>query len=549
MSLSSRSQIPREERQTSPLKQPPRRFSLSPTKRVSERPPSPLKEPPRRPPRKYSFASPTKPSLARGNSDLLQRPKSPGPPDVNGRADMLARGKQARAFILGDKTRDSRAAREDNGRTKGETAAEAQIPSPVPRQDTTPRTQRTKALATNTEMDEEEEDLPATPSQKTAEEQYTARPGLFSSPSKRPPRLKKTLGQSSLQKDLSSVEHTGPDVTLDEPLEDAENETRPEGPGKQQPPDPIIEEKKREKARLVKELKELEEQVLRCTKEIPKHRADLSSSATTREERETLINLVNSLDSSEDDAEESHQPISTLLSSFLPCSTRHIAPPKPISQAPIASHRPLELDDPLPYLQMFTPFKFTTTLSLPRDHNPHSNRVHQNHVIDVTGPQSLLTAQLTLTIDTLTNTILDLNLTHISHWAERELGAFIRAKAVSRDLGNACWAMDSYWGLARKRAEYWRRCEVAFAHLIPGRMRSDTGNVEVVGRGELEKKISRKELNRHLGGDVLVLEDRHVVLKISWKISFDWTGEAASSVGVVAVVPRVCKCALFFVRL
>ena len=466
---------------------------------------------------------------------------------------MLARGKEARAFILGEKARDSQAGGESITRDRDEAVAGAQLPpAPVPRQSITPRAQRTKAHVPSTEAeleaDENEEaaDLPTTPSQRTAEEQYTPRPGLFSSPSKRPPRLKKTPTQSSLHKEPFSVEQTEPGVTLNEPPQNIEDDAQSKKQGKQQPPDPMVEEKKREKARLEKELQHLEEQVSRFTKAISKHQIETSSSLSSREERETLVNLINSLDDSEKETEQSYQPISTLLSSFLPFSTRRIAPPEPTSQKQVPSHRPLELDDPLPYLQMFTSFTFSTKLSIPHGQNPHSNRVHQKHVIDVTGPQSLLTAQLAITIDTLTNTILDLKLIHISHWAERELGAFVRAKALSQDLGNACWAVDSYWTLAKKRAEYWHRCKVAFPHLIPGRGRDNTERVDKTGRVEPGKPLSRKELNRNLGEDVLVLEDKHVVLSISWKISFDWTGEAESDIGVVSAVPRVCKCAICF---
>lgn len=48
-------------------------------------------------------------------------------------------------------------------------------------------------------------------------------------------------------------------------------------------------------------------------------------------------------------------------------------------------------------------------------------------------------------------------------------------------------------------------------------------------------------MNRHLGRDTLVLQDAHVVLKLSWRIGFDWTGEAESNVAVEPAFPRVCK--------
>ncbi|KAF1968811.1 hypothetical protein BU23DRAFT_601951 [Bimuria novae-zelandiae CBS 107.79] len=543
MSFSSRSYVTAENRQTSPLKEPPRRFPVSPTKGATDRHSSPLKEPPRKPPRRPSFASPTKASLARGYPDLLQRPSFSGLPEPNGRTDIFARGKQARAFILGDKDGASQAAPSAMQEPGEETAAGASSPHPPrPQPNTTPRAERTRPRKNPKSAGiglDEETDLPATPSQRETDEQYTPRPGLFSSPSKRPPRLKGSVKQSPLQKKAPAVQRDTSEVPLDEPILDADRQVQQEN---RHPPDAATEEKKQEKARLTKELKALEKQVSRCVEEIAKVQAQPATYVASPEERQSLIALITELCKSDEESEEDKpQPISALLSSFLPFSTRRLPPPKPEgTHNPIASHKSLDLDDPLPYLQMFTSFKFSTRSALPRGQNPlTSRRVHQKHVIDITGPQTLLTASIAITIDTLTSTILDLKLVNLSHWADRELGAFIRAKG--QDLGNACWAIGSYWELAKKRAEYWQRCEVAFAHLIPGRSHQHTENINVQSRAGSGKGFSRKDLNRHLGRDVLVLEDRHVVLRITWTIGFDWTGEAESEVRVVPAVPRVWR--------
>lgn len=352
------------------------------------------------------------------------------------------------------------------------------------------------------------------------------------------------MKHSPLPKAPLAVQQDLSDPPLDEPIQSDEEIDQQVQNEKSQPPDLAIEEKKREKARLMKELKVLEEQVSQCTEVISKIQTQPPTYVASKEERESLINLINNLCGPSEAAEEDEAPpISVLLSSFLPFSTRRLPPPKTgPEQSPIASHRPLELDDPLPYLQMFTSFKITTRINLPRGQKPtSSNRVHQKHIIDLIGPQALLTAQITNTIDTLTNTFIDVELLQLSHWADRELGAFVRARAKERDLGNACWAIGSYWEIAKKRAEYWHKCENAFGHLIPGKMSDDTENVDLRKVKKNKKAISRKELNMHLGRDVLVLEDKHVLLQIRWKIVFDWTGEAGSQVDVVPAVPRVCK--------
>lgn len=216
--------------------------------------------------------------------------------------------------------------------------------------------------------------------------------------------------------------------------------------------------------------------------------------------------------------------------------------PRPRSQrqeAPIPSHRPVDLADPLPYLEMFTSLRVSTQLSPARSKvSPSSQRVQQKHTISIVGPQKLLTAQVSAIIDTLASEISEMQVLRLSPWAQRELGAFIHEKSKARDLGNACWAIESYWGLAQKRAQYWHKIESAFARLIAGRTSDDTENVRPQTKAATSR-MSRKDLSRHLGRDTLVLQDKHVLLKIKWRISFDWTGEAGSEISVETAVPQV----------
>jgi len=188
---------------------------------------------------------------------------------------------------------------------------------------------------------------------------------------------------------------------------------------------------------------------------------------------------------------------------------------------------------------MFTSLKFSTQLSLPRGRIlPSSNRVYQKHTIDIVGPQKLLRVQLSILLDAQINEITDLRILRSSSWAERDLGVFIRMRAEKKDLGNICWAIDSYWELARKRAEYWYACETSFAHLIAGKTGQDTENVRPIKPAQ---NMARKDFNRHLGRDTLILQDKHVLLKLRWSIGFDWTGEAESDITVEPAFPLVCK--------
>ncbi|KAF2645121.1 hypothetical protein P280DRAFT_514571 [Massarina eburnea CBS 473.64] len=524
------------DRVPSPLRKAPRRPSVSPMKAAADRAPSPLRKPPRRP----SFASPTKSSLSRNYPSLLAHRPAPGASSQNGYSDALTKGKEARAYIMGGKDTRPNADLEQHEDAEQASAGAAQGHDT---QNTTPRAQRAgtykKVVAAGGIVGDHDVDLPMTPSQEEFEEHDTPRRGiLFSSPSKKPKRVDDPVKSSSLGQQASSVQNDESEIPIYEPTEIEDASEQPEKT--REPPDAELEKKKREKSELMRELKELESQVSQCTQEIKKIQEQSATHVLPPAEREDLIAFINKISKNESDAEAEQAPlVSSLLCSFLPFPARIIPPPRSIQQQqkPVATHRPVELDDPLPYLEMFTDFKITTQPKLPRGKAfPQSNRVHQTHVINITGPQQLLKVSFSIAIDILTDSIIAFEILELSPWAERELGTYMRKKAQEQDVGNASWAIGSYWEIAKKRAEYWHKCEASFSHLILGNKRNARKNA---ARGTAEKTISRKDFNRHLGRDVLVLEDRHVMLKIRWKIGFDWTGEAESEVGVKVAVPAV----------
>ncbi|KAF2872102.1 hypothetical protein BDV95DRAFT_35886 [Massariosphaeria phaeospora] len=507
------------DRASSPLKKPP----VRPGNR--DRSSSPLKQPPRRP----SFASPTKASLSRNYPSLLQR----ATPKRDAREEVLDRGKQARQFIFGDSPLQDKNSKE-NGR--GQATAGAQQERVSVAQNTTPPVHRTARHRSSAgKVDTDEAELPLTPSQRALLEQDTPRRGiLYSSPSKRPP----------LRKDPVKTLPPKPETPLAEaePSDDAEALGGAEQA--KEPPDPELEKKKQEKARLLRELQDLEGDVRQCRDEISKLQDQTNTQVLGTSERDDFINFINKISNGDAPEEDRAPPITSLLCSFLPFSTQFLPPPlsSPATSKPIPSHKPLDLDDPLPYLQMFTSFRFTSHLSLPESPSPPT---HQTHTITLTGPQNLLTATLTLTLDTLTHKITSLELPHLSPWAARDLGAFARTKAQERDLGTVCWAIGSYWEIARKRAECWCKCERAFGHLVPGHASEDVENTDIQGSNAADTAksghLSRRALHRHLGRDMFILEDKYVLLRISWRIGFDWSGEAESVVAVQPALPRVCK--------
>ncbi|KAF2745083.1 hypothetical protein M011DRAFT_407262 [Sporormia fimetaria CBS 119925] len=481
---------------------------------------SPLKQRPRRP----SFASPTKASLARFNPNLL--PRKPSAPEA-----FLTRGKQARAFIL---------AAQANNSSEGPRAAEQNV-------QTSAGAEEGQASTTKIGMQpsgeswalhdaEEEEELPMEPGSQDLEHDIPRRGILFSSPSKRPPR-RATRGGSSKADDLeqTSKEHANEEGAVDvEGVQGLEKDRRGI-------PDPELESKKREKEKLLRELEQLKADISQSVETIDKLNESSGEAYTDQMERDNLISFINKICDADHAIEEEPKPsLSNLLCSFLPYTALPVHPPKveDFQKENVASHDPVDLPNPLPYLQMFTSLHFTPRLTLLRtpDSDLTSGRLHQKLSVDIEGPQKLFASFMETTVDPETLQVIDLRIIRLSNWAEGELGRFIRKKAKQNELGCVTWAMDSYWTLATKRAAFWDRCETTFSRLIPGRTSDDTENL-IPSRTKTSANMTRKDLLWNLRRSTFVLQDKHAVLKLSWRISFDWTGEAESSVYVEPAYP------------
>jgi hypothetical protein len=429
---------------------------------------------------------------------------------------------------------------------------------------TTPKAQRTG------ERDgRDEEELPETPTSRALAKKDTPRRGiLYSSPSKRPPRQKSAPKESQLK----SNDQNPPELE-ETAKEAAENAEVRAGAEQDKEPDPLL-EKKLEKERLLRVVEDLEEEVEEYAQLLRKEQERGSNDITDTEDLDDLVDAINKADTSTAVAEEHEgRSLSNLLASFLPFSRP--GPQTPITQTtpekPIPSHRPLELEDPLPYLQMFTSFAFTSSLSLPDKRTTDPSHGYQTHTIEIVGPAKLLTSTVVMSIDTLNHQITDIQIPRLSSWAGRDLGKYVRGRAKEHDIGPLCWAFRSYWDIAKRRAEYFSRCEDEFTHLLldqqngtndgasttkEKRLRKRKGAAQATDHPEDDEEVSevqdggnevhghgtgllRRELHRQLGRDILLLQSKEVMFQVSWRIVFDWTGEAESEVEASAAVPRV----------
>ena len=253
----------------------PKRRKASPTRSV----PGNL-SPARKKPTRASFLSPTKASLARFNPGLFPRPPSAGSGDSrpNSRGKAIARGQEARAYILGDLEKaqpvpnvqaGQRGPREDAPQVLlgAEVERETSNKQTVPENGvTTP--QKRQESPVNHRAPEEEADLPLTPKEQGLQEPEDAprRGILYSSPSKRPRRNKTSAKPSPLKpKQLLVTSNTDTSLADDGATEER-SQTTGRGEKEEQsqvaPPHDLKEGGERqEKERLLLQLKRLRDEV------------------------------------------------------------------------------------------------------------------------------------------------------------------------------------------------------------------------------------------------------------------------------------------------
>lgn len=267
----------------------------------------------------------------------------------------------------------------------------------------------------------------------------------------------------------------------------------------------------------------------------------------------------------------------------------------------LPSHEPLPMtaEEALPYLQVFTPLTFTSQVSpLPQD-DP-DKPILQVHTITATStsPRGLFTARIHMTVDTESMAIVELDVPRLEPAAEGELRPFIeritgkgkeengqekekevlkRGSGLYNNISVLTWAMGEWLRLAIKRARVWRTLErevsgenqnegvrklVLWMRSRKKRKRRRKGG-EDAGKevddqdGEGDEMMEEESSSNLRAADLLPFLGRRSMdfqipalddpaqemsaLRVSWRIRFDWTGEARSEIGVAVGVPGKCK--------
>jgi hypothetical protein len=432
----------------------------------------------------------------------------------------------------------------------------------------------------------EEPKLPPTPTQRGIPDPVVTTPptGIHDTPSKRA-RRSKTLAEK-----LKSSPLKPQDPPPQEPAKASEPVPQPKlQPEKAQkrrksarfllPDDPYA-SKKKARDDLLQELQQLQADVALANAENERLRQRFESKKPGPAQpvkSDELLAMLLRAKAPELSSTPKPKPTSIFKSigSFLPFQPRRRKHAQlPTSTKPIPSHLPIALDDPLPYLQAFSPLTYSSTIAiLPSE--PVSSEsstqeleqpIRQRHVINASHPSGLFATRFSMTVDTSTLTITSLDILRLDMNAEKELGTFIRDRVrrdgpLGRDVTTICWAMGRWAEVSIQRARFWCTVDSEFGN-APARLKSlartrkkkrkrqvsvvdDEEEVNADGDGAEEGSTkhawTRRQLLPQIGRTSMELVNEEVELRFEWKIRFDWSGDVDSSIAAVARLPKDCK--------
>lgn len=257
-------------------------------------------------------------------------------------------------------------------------------------------------------------------------------------------------------------------------------------------------------------------------------------------------------------------------------------------EPPITSHYPIPMNasEELPYLQMFTPLTYTSSVTMisPSADGPDEPPLHKHAIaIRSANPPGLFSARVEMVVNPQKLAVSSLAVPRLDPAAATELGSFVKSiistevqyhPVLTRNVNLLCWAMREWYGIALRRAKFWVALEESLNSKdslveIVMEMRTkkkrkrrrqdqsedaDSGVGESFSAGseadlELSSK-SKSKLLPHMGRTSMDFEIPYLTgnvttevsdLRINWAMEFDWAGEAKSRLGVELGVPGKCR--------
>ncbi|KAI1089013.1 hypothetical protein F5B19DRAFT_399743 [Rostrohypoxylon terebratum] len=461
----------------------------------------------------------------------------------------------------------------------------------------------------------EEQELPPTPTQKGISDPAavnTSPAGIHNTPTKRP-RRSRALAERLKSSPLKQPPLFPPGPTKESMREESPSRAaaklrtlreQPQRPKKRkshsarnfEEPDPLA-EKKTLRDSLLAEVAHLKSDLELVTRENHRlHQLQTRWDNAARkgpEDKDGLLDILRRhvlppekeapLDPTQDWLEAALNPISFLPFSKPNTSLPNLFAPEESAEKetdkPPPSHHPIPMtaDEELPYLQVFTPLSFTSTVSIvPRD-DPSSQGsqgpLTQKHVISVSStPPGLFAARVEMTVNTKSLSISELSVPRLEPSAVSELGPFIEkivqgggTSALTRNVSIITWAMGEWLRVAMKRARFWCAVERDLGSSgglakCAAEMRTDTrkrgpGRPPAVDgsddededgqeQGTKKARFTKADLLPQLGRTSLDMElsdpdgaEEVPSIRIEWHIEFDWTGEAQSKIELLLGVP------------
>lgn len=248
--------------------------------------------------------------------------------------------------------------------------------------------------------------------------------------------------------------------------------------------------------------------------------------------------------------------------------------------AVMKSHHPVPLsaEDELPYLQLFSPFEIMSDVAvLP---STQDEPLRQRHAITLRARDApgMFRAKIEMIVNATDLAIVDLRVPFIPAAARAELDPFVRKicsgdcnRSMQRNVGNLAWAMAEWYRASMQRATFWTRLDRELAKdsildtMSKFRVRMTKSRCSPADDvAEPDGKRAEKGAEVDEGAGVFRPRGREILqfmgqqhfeitvpprskpnfastLRLEWKISFDWTGEAQNNLTVKLGVPGHCK--------
>lgn len=253
-----------------------------------------------------------------------------------------------------------------------------------------------------------------------------------------------------------------------------------------------------------------------------------------------------------------------LLSFTRPATSLPLAPTSQDIEG-IKSHYPVPMsaESELPYLQLFGSFDVTSTVAMMAP--TPDGTLRQRHMITLRSRHApgFFTSRVEMVVNAMNLTILELRVAALEPAAKAEIGEFVERicsgdcnRSMQRNVGILSWAMGDWLRTALQRATLWARLDrelgakdglsnvASKARQRRARNRSQDDDEEEMGAEDISKSdmlrlIGQQNYDVALSSTDAVLGKSSV--RLQWKIEFDWTGEAESTIDLTVGVPGKCK--------